>query len=148
MALTCRPTAIDRTTSNASSEETRLMTVRMGRKLCELADAILATNSTATGSAGSSGRRHRTHRSSGNSNGRRASNAGTPSPSSNTEGHDHIGAALDAHVVRGHPENSSDARDVAPAMREAADATIEDMACFAPMTDILAAVRKVTSGCS
>jgi urease accessory protein len=30
---------------------------------------------------------------------------------------------------------------VAPAYEEAADATIEDMACFAPMTDILAAVH-------
>ena len=30
---------------------------------------------------------------------------------------------------------------VAPAYEEAADATLEDMACFAPMTDILAAVH-------
>lgn len=141
-------TAIDRTTFERKlNEETRLMTVRMGRKLCELSDAIIGDelNRDWLGRI------------------KRAETAGTHPVSLAT-----ATAALgierrDAFAVQQYGVATTilgaalrlmrmsfvdtqrillDATaTVAPAYEEAADATIEDMACFAPMTDILAAVH-------
>lgn len=139
---------IDRATFQRKlNEETRLMTVRMGRKLCELSDAIIGDdlNRNWLGRI------------------KRAETAGTHPVSLaialavlGLEGRDAfgvqqygvattiLGAALRLMRVS-FVDTQKILLDVtagvAAAYDEVADATVDDMASFAPMTDILAAVH-------
>lgn len=139
---------IDRTTFERKlNEETRLMTVRMGRKLCELADAVIGDelNRDWLGRI------------------KRAETAGTHPVSLaialaalGIESRDAFGvqqygvattilsAALRlmrASFVDTQKILLDATATVAAVYEEVADAAIDDMASFAPMTDILAAVH-------
>lgn len=140
--------AIDRKTFERKlNEETRLMTVRMGRKLCELSDAIIGDqlNRDWLGRV------------------KRAETAGTHPVSlaialaalgierKDAFGVQQYGVATTilGAALRLMRLSFMDTQKilldgtaaVATVYEEVADATVEEMACFAPMIDILAAVH-------
>ncbi len=139
---------IDRATYERKlNEETRLMTIRMGRKLCELSDVIIGH----TLNKDWLGRVKR-----GETAGTHPVSLAISLASLGVQGRDAFGVLLYgvANTILGAALRLMRASfldtqkilldttaAVAPLYEEVADATLDDMASFAPMTDILAAVH-------